>query len=262
MKETLQEKIDGIGHKPLAEALNKVRKNIEMEENPKAFSPAQITSLKAGLDKATVKTRKQGGRELSYIEGWHAIAEANRIFGFDKWTRQTERLDCVHAGETALSSGSGYTVTYIATVRITVCYGAVYRTGVGAGHGKDRDLGQAHESAIKEAETDAMKRALMTFGNPFGLALYDKAQTDVVDTAAEKAAEDAKQKAIADAIQWYESFKDAITESTDVVNFEKLVKEQTPTFKKVMATNPDLTDDLKARIGMMRAKLNKENPQP
>ena len=29
------------------------------------------------------------------------------------------------------------------------------------------DLGQAHESAIKEAETDAMKRALMTFGNPF-----------------------------------------------------------------------------------------------
>ena len=38
------------------------------------------------------------------------------------------------------------------------------------------DLGQAHESALKEAETDAMKRALMTFGNPFGLALYDKQQ--------------------------------------------------------------------------------------
>ncbi|MDM7954732.1 MAG: Rad52/Rad22 family DNA repair protein [Cyanobium sp. CZS 25K] len=35
-------------------------------------------------------------------------------------------------------------------------------------------MGQAHESALKEAETDAMKRALMTFGHPFGLALYDK----------------------------------------------------------------------------------------
>jgi DNA repair and recombination protein RAD52 len=43
------------------------------------------------------------------------------------------------------------------------------------------DLGQAHESAIKEAETDAMKRALMTFGNPFGLALYDKEQANVCD---------------------------------------------------------------------------------
>ena len=53
------------------------------------------------------------------------------------------------------------------------------REGSGAGHGIDADLGQAHESAIKEAETDAMKRALMTFGNPFGLALYDKQQREV-----------------------------------------------------------------------------------
>ena len=45
------------------------------------------------------------------------------------------------------------------------------------------DLGQAHESALKEAETDAMKRALMTFGNPFGLALYDKAQRQVSSAA-------------------------------------------------------------------------------
>ncbi|MFM7549233.1 MAG: Rad52/Rad22 family DNA repair protein, partial [Cyanobacteriota bacterium] len=40
-----------------------------------------------------------------------------------------------------------------------------------------------HESALKEAETDAMKRALMTFGNPFGLALYDKRQREVSSAA-------------------------------------------------------------------------------
>ncbi len=39
--------------------------------------------------------------------------------------------------------------------------------------------GEARESALKEAETDAMKRALTTFGNPFGLALYDKEQLGV-----------------------------------------------------------------------------------
>ncbi len=32
---------------------------------------------------------------------------------------------------------------------------------------------------MKAAETDAMKRALATFGNPFGLALYDKTQAGV-----------------------------------------------------------------------------------
>jgi hypothetical protein len=68
-------------------------------------------------------------------------------------------------------------VTYIARVSITV--GTLVREGTGAGHGIDTDLGLAHESAIKEAETDAMKRALMTFGNPFGLALYDKSQRQV-----------------------------------------------------------------------------------
>jgi hypothetical protein len=67
-------------------------------------------------------------------------------------------------------------------VRITVGEGTgaqLIREGCGAGHGIDTDLGQAHESALKEAETDAMKRALMTFGNPFGLALYDKQQREV-----------------------------------------------------------------------------------
>jgi len=40
-------------------------------------------------------------------------------------------------------------------------------------------LGEAHENALKEAETDATKRALTTFGNLFGLALYDKEQAGV-----------------------------------------------------------------------------------
>jgi hypothetical protein len=33
--------------------------------------------------------------------------------------------------------------------------------------------------ALKGAETDATKRALATFGNPFGLALYDPKQNGV-----------------------------------------------------------------------------------
>jgi len=141
------------------------------------FNQDQINALSAPLNSKNVKSRSQAGRSLSYIEGWHAIAEANRIFGFDGWTRETVEIRCVAERERKVGQGDGWGVTYIARVRITV--GDIVREGCGTGHGIDRDLGQAHESALKEAETDAMKRGLMTFGNPFGLALYDKEQAGV-----------------------------------------------------------------------------------
>jgi len=130
---------------------------------------------------------------VSYLEGWQVIAEANRIFGFDGWQRQTIAVRCVAQAErligargTSRDQKPGWGVTYTARVRVTVTAGGLVplvREGSGAGHGIDVDLGQAHESALKEAETDAMKRALMTFGNPFGLALYDKAQRQVSSAA-------------------------------------------------------------------------------
>jgi hypothetical protein len=50
----------------------------------------------------------------------------------------------------------------------------ITREGCGSGEARALTPGQAHELAIKAAETDATKRALATFGNPFGLALYDR----------------------------------------------------------------------------------------
>jgi hypothetical protein len=128
---------------------------------------------------------------VSYLEGWQVIAEANRIFGFDGWERSTLISRCVAEHERPIGRDrkSGWGVTYIARVRITITAGnrSLIREGSGAGHGIDADLGLAHESALKEAETDATKRALMTFGNPFGLALYDKQQRQVSSAAAPSA---------------------------------------------------------------------------
>lgn len=153
------------------------------------FTPSQQEALAAPLDRANVQTRSQSNRSFSYLEGWHVIAEANRIFGFDGWQRETLHCQCVSERERSIGSGqdprgqrSGWGVTYTAKARIQV--GEIIREGSGAGHGIDMDLGQAHESAIKEAETDAMKRALMTFGNQFGLALYDKQQREVISSRA------------------------------------------------------------------------------
>ena len=150
---------------------------------PPGFSPEQLAALSAPLERANVRQREQGRGKVAYVEGWFAVAEANRIFGFDGWQRQTIAVRCVAQAERTIGRDQkpGWGVTYTARVRIRV--GEVIREGSGAGHGIDADLGQAHESAIKEAETDAMKRALMTFGNPFGLALYDKQQREVTSSA-------------------------------------------------------------------------------
>lgn len=155
------------------------------------FTPDQNNALKAPLNRNHVRGRKQGGRDVSYIEGWRVIDEANRIFGFDGWTRETTEIKCVSEREREIGQQKkpGWGVSYIAKVKVVAFAGdtIVTREGVGAGHGIDVDIGQAHESAIKEAETDAMKRALMTFGNPFGLALYDKEQANVADEETPKA---------------------------------------------------------------------------
>ena len=150
-----------------------------------SFTHDQISALQAPLDKNNVKTREQAGRELSYIEAWKAIEEANNVFGFDAWSRETVDLQETNRDLVTLTGSRGeyqqWRVGYLAKVRVVVSGVVREGTGFGSGMSKPEALGEAIESAIKEAESDAMKRALMTFGYRFGLALYDKTQANVAD---------------------------------------------------------------------------------
>jgi hypothetical protein len=151
-----------------------------------ALSDTQVRQLRAKLDGKHVKTRSANGADLHYVEGWHVIAEANRIFGYDAWDRRTLASHCVWSGPSGAYHGAAYT----AKVRVSVRAGdiTIVREGSGTGEGKAPTPGQAHELALKGAETDATKRALATFGNPFGLALYDREQLGVRKAKHEKAA--------------------------------------------------------------------------
>ena len=142
-----------------------------------ALSDTQVRQLRAKLDGKHVKTRNANGTDLHYVEGWHVIAEANRIFGYDAWDRRTLASHCVWSGP----SGAYHDAAYTAKVRVSVRAGdiTIVREGSGTGEGRASTPGQAHELALKGAETDATKRALATFGNPFGLALYDREQAGV-----------------------------------------------------------------------------------
>ena len=141
------------------------------------FSAKQVQALRRNLDHRHVRTREAHGRELSYIEGWYAISEANRIFGFDGWNRETIESRCVLARE----NRGTFLAVYIARVRITVhADGAtIIREGHGTGEGRGTSPGEVHDIALKAAETDATKRALATFGKPFGLALYRNGKTTI-----------------------------------------------------------------------------------
>ena len=128
----------------------------------------QVNALNQPIDKANVSERwadKRKTLKLAYIESWHVIREANRIFDYD-WSSETLKMDLVHA--------DNFCVTYIAKVRVIV--NGIIKEGIGAGHGRGENvpIGDKHESAAKEAESDARKRALMQFGDQFGLSLYDK----------------------------------------------------------------------------------------
>jgi DNA repair and recombination protein RAD52 len=134
--------------------------------------------LEAKLDPATV--RKPTGRygpKGDYIEGWHAIAEANRIFGHGGWSYTITSLSKDALENVEKDGKTQWQAAYTCVVRVEV--GDVVREDVGFGSGFAAQIGDAVEGATKEAVTDALKRALRTFGWPFGLALYDKSRDHV-----------------------------------------------------------------------------------
>lgn len=198
-------------------------------------------ALSSKLHPDTVKTRRQGGAQVSYIEGWWAISEANRIFGFNGWTRETVEIRCVVERERPIGQDKkpGWGVTYTAKVVIRAL--GVTREGCGAGHGVGVDLGEAHESAIKEAETDAMKRALMTFGNPFGLALYDKDRENVgVDFDATAAAA---------------RIKASIAKQSTPADLDDLYRRERGVIEEIKAVSADLNGQLMAAFKARKSEL-------
>ena len=128
-----------------------------------ALSPNVNDALRQPLDPKLISERKgRGGRRFSYIEGHTAIDQANQVFGYGGWGYEL-------VGEVTLrefKSGAAYS----ATVRVTVP-GAPPRTDVGFQPVSD-DSAEGHETAYKGAVTDALKRALRSFGDRFGNGLY------------------------------------------------------------------------------------------
>lgn len=138
--------------------------------------------LSEPLDAARVKTREgSGGRSLSYIESHDAIRTANEIFGFGNWGTEVVELRLINSVTVHnREQQPGVCVGYLCIVRLSVGTGDLpYLSTSGVGYGDATEYREgsavtAHELAAKEAESDAMKRALKNWGDQWGLALYSK----------------------------------------------------------------------------------------
>ena len=127
-----------------------------------------IKSLQQPLNPALVKQRKgRGNQMLDYIEGYVAIDQANRIFGYDGWHLTTMAIDYHETADARFYTAKVYVDAF-----------SVHRTDVGfcevSANTDGKYTGDAHDTAMKGAVTDAMKRAMRTFGAQFGNSLYSK----------------------------------------------------------------------------------------
>lgn len=132
-----------------------------------------LARLAAELDPSKVATvAVGGGRSAPYLEGWYVISAANGIFGFDGWSYELREVE-PRGSWVIQRRGVDVTVT-LYQARVTVTAMGVIRTDVGTGIAEN-ETADAHSTAVKGAATDALKRALRTFGAQFGNELYDKA---------------------------------------------------------------------------------------
>ena len=139
------------------------------------FSKNQLEVLNQELDNSRIKTREKGNISLSYIEGFDVIDTANLIFGFGNWSYLISSLTQVSQEQ---NQNQNNVVCYKAVVKLIVKdenhTKSTSRQDIGFGTGVSKTLADSHENAGKEAVTDALKRAMRSFGNQFGNSLYDK----------------------------------------------------------------------------------------
>ena len=136
-------------------------------ENVTVVQPTDSERVVAALSEAPredmLKTRPGAGDTvLTYIPGDEVIKRANEIFGPLGWSTNVGEVQVVAPG--------------VVAVTVSVYAGGWTGSGVGTGIAKpNRASGditaEAWEMAVKGAETDAVKRALVKLGDTFGLGL-------------------------------------------------------------------------------------------
>lgn len=125
---------------------------------------------------------------MSHVEAFDIRATLTRMFGFGRWDEVAlEPTVLLYEQETTTKAGKpAFKVAYRASRRLVVrdSDGDLLCSHDGSAVGEsvmpDFKRGDAHDMAIKTAESQALKRAAINLGDQFGLSLYAKGSTGAV----------------------------------------------------------------------------------
>lgn len=112
------------------------------------------------------------GKGFAHLEAWDVRRVLIGIFGFTGWSADTTAMELIFEQESDGQKGTRYTVAYRACCRLTIgdCTYTEWAMGDSTNNPSRAD---AHDMAIKTAESQAFKRCAVNLGDQFGLSLYD-----------------------------------------------------------------------------------------
>lgn len=140
------------------------------------LTPKQYETLLKPLAKHRVSSRPQGGKQLAYLEAWDVKAHLIRVFGFCGWSADVLSAELAFEEQ---DENKRWNVGYRVVMRLRIhettgdLFGDATYTEAAVGFATLPSRGEAHDMAIKTAESDALKRAAINLGTQFGLSLYD-----------------------------------------------------------------------------------------
>jgi hypothetical protein len=149
------------------------------------LSDTQIGFLLKGIDPNRVG---EDGKGFSHVEAWDVRRHLIRVFGFGGFDtdllemqlvgeRSEQRRKKNRKGEEYGDPYTAWTVVYRVAVRLTVKVDGVelgHWHGMATGDATNQpSLADAHDLALKTADSQALKRAATNLGDQFGLSLYN-----------------------------------------------------------------------------------------
>lgn len=144
------------------------------------LSPEQYNQLVWPINPNRVGTNKKG---YSHVEAYEIRAHLTRVFGFARWSQEVVSMEQIfedlHTVERKGENVDVVTCAYRAQVRLTVFApdGTELASYTEWASGDAQNFavtsrGDAHDFAIKTAESQAFKRCAANLGDAYGLSLY------------------------------------------------------------------------------------------
>jgi len=162
----------------------------------------QTDQLLKGINPSRVG---KDGKGFAHLEAWDVRAHLIRIFGFANWSAELVDMEPIFETCTEKDGKTRWTVAYRATMRLTIFTGgmedAVYTEAAVGDSQNNPNRADAHDMAIKTAESQAFKRCAINLGDQFGLSLYNNGGTGSVVRAVLDAEESREEEPVAEVVK-------------------------------------------------------------